>query len=407
LNYPFVQNITSPPGSSTMTGPSILIHPDNSGYGVGVAWKNTGSSAISVDVSTGLKLAYPSWNSDGIDYWVQRGLVGDTNYQLIGSGSILPGVTTTATTAAQSVTLAAGESVYVIVGQRDNYVWDHTILTFDVTTSGRSAHVVDQSGTASVSSIDQMAKVRAVRAWQRRESCKDIKETTGTNANGVYTINVNVGGVVTPTQAYCLMDSAMAGGGWTLIMKAAQGSTTFPYSSNYWTTSNTLNAGATNLDAGDAKLSTFNQLAGTEMLAIFPDVNTSSFGATERGSIDGHNYGWTWKASIPSGPGTALGLFSGPANQSLGDPLTFDGWNGSVFSSQAGFKWYGFNYTSSAWGLNSRWGFGWNNEGDQGSNDVSGGIGLASRDYSAGDVINCCQWHTGLNRSMAVQIFIK
>jgi alpha-tubulin suppressor-like RCC1 family protein/uncharacterized protein YjdB len=408
-NYPFVQNISSPPGSSAMTGPSILIHPDNSGYGVGVAWRNSSSSAITVDLSAGLKLAYPSWNSDGIDYWVQRGLVGSSTYQLIGSGTILPGVTTTATTTAQSVTLNAGEVIYVIVGQRGSYVWDHTILTFDVTTSARSAHIVDQSGTASVGPISQTAKVRAVRSWQRRESCKDIKETTGTNTNGVYTIAINSGGAITTTQAYCIMDSAMSGGGWTMIMKSAQNSTTFPYASNYWTTANTLNEGSTDTTSADAKFVGFNKLQGTELLAVFPDVSTTSFGATERGSVDGHNYGWTWKATIPSGPRTALALFSGANNQSLGDPFLFSGWNGSVFSAQAGFKWYGFNYTTSAQALKTRWGFGWNNEGDQGTNDVSGGIGLdtSARSYSAGDVINCCQSQTGLNRSMAVQIFIR
>jgi hypothetical protein len=318
-------------------------------------------------------------------------------------------VTTTATTTAQSVTLNAGEVIYVIVGQRGSYVWDHTILTFDVTTSARSAHIVDQSGTASVGPISQTAKVRAVRSWQRRESCKDIKETTGTNTNGVYTIAINSGGAITTTQAYCIMDSAMSGGGWTMIMKSAQNSTTFPYASNYWTTANTLNEGSTDTTSADAKFVGFNKLQGTELLAVFPDVSTTSFGATERGSVDGHNYGWTWKATIPSGPRTALALFSGANNQSLDDPFLFSGWNGSVFSAQAGFKWYGFNYTTSAQALKTRWGFGWNNEGDQGTNDVSGGIGLdtSARSYSAGDVINCCQSQTGLNRSMAVQIFIR
>ncbi|MFM7409217.1 MAG: fibrinogen-like YCDxxxxGGGW domain-containing protein, partial [Actinomycetota bacterium] len=252
-------------------------------------------------------------------------------------------------------------------------------------------------------------KVRAVRSWQKRSSCLDIKQTTNTNTNGVYTINVNFGGVIIPTQAYCLMDSALGGGGWTMIMKSAQNSTTFPYASNYWTTANTLNGSSLSLTSADAKFSTFNQLSGTELLAVFPDVNTTSFGATERGSVDGHNYGWTWRATVPSGPKTALSLFSGASNQSLGDPFTFGGWNGSVFSAQGGYKFYGFNYATSSWALKTRWGFGWNNEGDQGSNDVSGCIGLdtSARSYSAGDVINCCQNYTGLNRSMAVNIFIR
>ena len=410
-NYPFVQNITTPPGSSTMTGPGIMIHPDDSGFGVGVAWKNTGSSTATVDLSAGLKLAYPSWNSDGIDYWVQRGLVGDANYQLIGSGSILPGVTTTATTTAQSVTLAAGEAIYVIVGRKSSYVWDHTILTFDVTTASNGAYVVDQAGTATVNPIGQTAAVRAVRGWQRRESCKAIKETTGTNTNGVYSISVNNGGVVVPTQAYCIMDSAMGGGGWTLVMKAAQNSTTFPYSSNYWTTANTLNESAVNLSSGDAKFSTFNQLQGSEMLAIFPDIDTTSFGASERGSIDGHNYGWTWRSSVPSGPKTALAVFQGPDEQFVSDALTFSGYRGTIWSSQSDIRFYGFNWNDN---LKARWGFGWNENGGglwpngyKGSDDTSGGIGLNSNNWSAGDVLNCCHNTVGLRRSMAVQIFIR
>jgi hypothetical protein len=265
------------------------------------------------------------------------------------------------------------------------------------------------AGVADTAMTTTTAKVRAVRSWQRRESCKDIKDTTGTNTNGVYTIAINSGGAITTTQAYCVMDSAMAGGGWTMIMKSAKDSTTFPYASNYWTTANTLNEASTNITASDAKFVGFNKLQGTELLAIFPDVVTTSFGATERGSVDGHNYGWTWKATIPGGSKSALALFSGASNQSLGDPFTFDGWNGSVFSSQVGYKFYGFNYTTSSQALKTRWGFGWNNEGDQGSNDVTGGIGLdtSGRSYSAGDVINCCQSHTGLNRSMGVLIFIR
>jgi hypothetical protein len=88
-------------------------------------------------------------------------------------------------------------------------------------------------------------------------------------------------------------------------------------------------------------------------------------------------------------------------------PAAFGGWNGSVFSEQGGFKWYGFNYSGGAPQLKVRWGFGWNNEGDQNSNDVTGGIGLSYGNYSAGDRINCCQTTNGVNRSMAMQIFVR
>ena len=271
------------------------------------------------------------------------------------------------------------------------------------------AVAVTASGVAELAPVSSVLKVRAVRSWQQRGSCQEIKTSTGANTNGMYNITASVNGVATPMQVYCLMDSAMDGGGWTLVMKAGQGSTTFPYSSNYWTTANTLNASDTSLGSGDAKYDTFNHLAGSDLLAVFPDVNLSPFGATERGSVDGHNYGWTWKQSVPGGPKTALALFGGSADQYVSLPADFAGWNGSVFSAQQGFKWYGFNYSGGGPQLKVRWGFGWNNEGDQGSNDTSGGIGLSpsARNYSAGDVINCCQSTNGLNRSMAVQIFVR
>ena len=63
-----------------------------------------------------------------------------------------------------------------------------------------------------------------------------------------------------------------------------------------------------------------------------------------------------------------------------------------------------FRSTSSS---NVRWGWGWNNETDQGSNDVYGGIGMAAGSFSAGDYIGCCQVNTGLNRTMRVLWFIR
>lgn len=78
------------------------------------------------------------------------------------------------------------------------------------------------------------------------------------------------------------------------------------------------------------------------------------------------------------------------------------------FSKQAGFTFYGLNYNTLA-SAKVRWGFAWNNETNQVSNDVSGGIGMSSTygNYSAGDKINCCQNTTGINRSARVEIYIR
>jgi hypothetical protein len=112
---------------------------------------------------------------------------------------------------------------------------------------------------------------------------------------------------------------------------------------------------------------------------------------------------------VPGGPKTPLALFNGIDNQYVSLPAAFGGWNSAVFSEQAGFKWYGFNYTGYA-ALKVRWGFGWNNENDQNTNDVTGGIGLSYSNYSVGDRVNCCTTSNGPNdvtRLMAVQMFVR
>jgi hypothetical protein len=76
------------------------------------------------------------------------------------------------------------------------------------------------------------------------------------------------------------------------------------------------------------------------------------------------------------------------------------------FSSQLGYSFYGFNYTGST-ANKARWGFGWNNESNQDSNDVSGGIGLNRVAYSAGDYIYCCGGFTGLNNQRKVEVYVR
>jgi len=240
------------------------------------------------------------------------------------------------------------------------------------------------------------------------QSCLDIKNSTGTNTNGTYTISLNVAGTITNTQVYCLMDSAMSGGGWTLTMKAPRNSTSFPYSSNYWTSANTLNTsnlGNVTTDATNAKFNTFNYLSGTEMLAIFPDAGING------GSVTGHSYGWTWKTTIPSGPKTPLAIFSGPAEQFVSDAFTFGGFDTRIWTRQADIRFYGFNYNGNQ---KARWGFGWNENGGglwpngiRGSDDATGGIGLYHGSFSAADGSFCCTLSTGLNRSMSFETYIR
>ena len=250
--------------------------------------------------------------------------------------------------------------------------------------------------------------VRPIRSFEIRRSCLDIKNATGTNTNGMYTIALNVNGAIINTQVYCLMDSAMSGGGWTLTMKAPSYSTAFGFNANYWTTANTLNEGnASNVtsDPTNAKFNSFNYLSGTEMLAIFPDAGING------GSVTGHTYGWTWKQTIPNGPKTPLAIFSGPMEQFIGDADNFSGFDTRIFSRQKDIRFYGFNWYDNH---QSRWGFGWNENGGglwpngyKGSDDVSGGIGLGYNSYSAGDMHFGWSTSVGLSRPMSFETYVR
>lgn len=252
------------------------------------------------------------------------------------------------------------------------------------------------------------------------ESAEVIKFLTKTNTNGTYWINLPTVG---PTQTFCIMDNAFAGGGWMMVMKATTG-TTFNYSANYWTTANTLNPTETNQNNGDAKFHTFNYFKARDIMARWPDIGAG-------GSIPGVG-AWTWlEDNFNQGlrvtlldffNNTASPEYNGGSGMYLRDAKTFSGWASGVFSSQVDIRFYGFNYVDhSQYGVNARvrWGFGWNENGEGlypsisvgavGSNDVSGGIGMDSNygNFSAGDKINCCQDTTGINRSARVEMYVR
>jgi hypothetical protein len=86
--------------------------------------------------------------------------------------------------------------------------------------------------------------------------------------------------------------------------------------------------------------------------------------------------------------------------------------NRLIFSQQEEFKAYGLNVIPQGWNHAVRWGGSFNEnpghwDGLPSSNDVSCGIGLEARHFSAGDAINCCQSTRGTNSSMGFKWFIR
>ena len=251
------------------------------------------------------------------------------------------------------------------------------------------------------------------------ESCKEILDNYPSSSDGVYWINLPTVGA---TQCYCLMDSDYDGGGWILAMKATNDpGTTFKYSANYWTTSNTLNETNVNRDDGDAKYEVMNHFLAKDMMAIFPDI--SNIG-TESGSIDNLTT-WSWLENDFYNSGsriTLLSILSGSTitlsgtdiDRTNSDPRNeFDGFHSTYFSYQTRsdgthYKFYGFNKNYS--NRSVRWGLLWNNERTINTGDCASGIGLHSKwgNFSAGDKFT---WGNvtskGMNRSARVEIYVR
>jgi len=226
-------------------------------------------------------------------------------------------------------------------------------------------------------------------------SAQAIKDVGDDDGDGVYFIDLPTVG---STPVYCIMDSSAGdGGGYMLALKATRG-TTFNYNSSYWTSTNTLNTTNPDRSNTDAKFDVFNYYVASEFIAFFPDLNNG-------GQTSGFGSGWHWRVAGQNR--TCLSRFQTETTLS-NNPRGESMYVGSGFSNQLGFQRWSFNYTGDS-DSSVRWGFGWNNENNQGSNDVSSGIGMTSQyeSFSAGDHINCCAGTTGVNRSARVEIYVK
>lgn len=225
-------------------------------------------------------------------------------------------------------------------------------------------------------------------------SAKELKAAQPSSPDGAYLLNVPGVG---PRWHYCLL-SGPNGGGWTMIMKGTRG-TTFEYNSSYWTSTNTLNADQYNRNDGDAKFEGYNYIPGTDLLAIWPDVGEGNNGCDANAG-----YGFTWRDNGRLSNETARSWFGRVSNYNMGTPFNFCVMNTNIFSWQDGLREYNYNYTRN--GRYVRWGFAWNNEGDHGSNDVSGGIGMNSPNFSAGDHYGCCG-NARMNRTARFELYIR
>lgn len=269
-----------------------------------------------------------------------------------------------------------------------------------------------QSWTQNLQEIITTPYMDGTTSAKAAPNAKYIQTAFNNYTDGIYWINLPYVG---PTQVYCLLNTAVNGGGWMMAMKATRGST-FQYSSSHWTSVTTLNSSDTNRNDADAKFNTMNYYYSKDIMALWPDIPWNYGSSSTGGSVNtnGSYNVWCWlQNNYNNGLRiTPINFFNSASNLFFGDANNFTG-KGTAFSSQIDVRFYGFNYTGNATGSN-RWGFGWNENGgglypngDQGSNDVFSGIGMAAGSYSAGDYISCCQNVTGINRTARVEIYIR
>ena len=227
-----------------------------------------------------------------------------------------------------------------------------------------------------------------------QESAKIIKDLTNTNKDGVYYILVN--GISTPI--HCLMNDCYDGGGWMILMKGTRGST-FQYSANYWSTKNTLNAGDLTRNDADAKYNTYNYSTVKDVLAIFPDIPSTSY-TNVYGQNGGSIFvsdGWTWmmnnwNETTRTTPLTGFNTTRLPHQSNLSsystyginNPYRYNGFGSWCYSSPGSYQHVFYSVGNNT---NVRWGFLFNNESnDFSSCDTFCGIGMGGEvGYSAGD----------------------
>jgi hypothetical protein len=139
-SYPFVQKVTgsgliNSGSGSSFTGPALVMHPDSSSINVGMGFKNTTGSTINVNIDLALSLLFPDRTVDGVNYFIQRGLLNDARYELYANSTIPPN-SSTFTFNKTNIELRDGEFIYLILNRVGLYDWDFTKVVFNVVRTG-------------------------------------------------------------------------------------------------------------------------------------------------------------------------------------------------------------------------------------------------------------------------------
>ena len=136
-DYPFIQKVTTTGTvngvGASFTGPALILHPaETNTNNIGLGYKNITTDTINVIIDIKVSLLLPALNTgDGIEYYIQRQLVGNPRYRIY-TNSIIPQRSTAIHSCNDTIELQSGEFIYLIVNRRAAYGYDHTRVEFTV-----------------------------------------------------------------------------------------------------------------------------------------------------------------------------------------------------------------------------------------------------------------------------------
>jgi len=170
-DYPFVQK---------QANGTLMIHPEGS-KAVIVAWKNTTSSSVTVDLIGNLSLVGDillsfapsnpygqSPSDDGITYFVSTIASLNSTSTILQQGSLdennITAAPSSTNLALNNQTLAPGAMIYVAVYGNSNYYWDHTQLDLQITKTPTIASGLIDTGSIAFTDLDLTDRPTATEA---------------------------------------------------------------------------------------------------------------------------------------------------------------------------------------------------------------------------------------------------
>ena len=397
--------------------PKLAIAGDAGYTGSGVTWSVTsGSLPTGLTLGTnGVISGTPTAENTGTPFTIQAAYKSKSGLQsysvLVGAitvslaGATLPGMTAGTAMAydLKSNLSIAGDAAYSADGAGVTWSVSGSLpagltmgtdgrITGTPTAVGTSSVAVtagykSKTSTAASYNMSVTANLKdngGYRTWSDgtyAANCQAYRSPTapysyaGATGDGVY--RINLGG--TPTDVYC--NQTLNGGGWTLLMKQAQGDgTTLQGDTTYWTNGTTLNDNSTGRTVSDGNFvsAAFARLAVTQFM--LQAANESAY-----------------QMNVVSPAQTAQSAFSNAKTLTYTDgagvPTTYPNWyvrtttypNGTALD-QARFGFNIVEYNSGGpWTCGVRWGWSGNQDGNTtpGSADACGGLGGYGSQYGA------------------------